>query len=168
MALSFELGRSSDGESEIGREDAAMLLSTPKNRNRAVSVNCVSRYIGSNADSTPAIHQGKLPEIGAPEPKRFIVQPIGCEEGLDLTHSIIEVIARELWKSRAGNDLLNWLEAEHLFQETMQGTSQHNGGETPLPSTHAIRKRTPNQQRARRSRLRSSRLVHDEIPVLTI
>ena len=55
------------------------------------------------------------------EHQRFTVGPITSDgEIIDVTHEVIEIIAREVWRrDPQGNDLLNWMEAERLFQQAM-------------------------------------------------
>ena len=60
-------------------------------------------------------------ESSAAVKPQFVVHPLfgTAADGIDLTQRIIGLIASELWKLRGGNDLLNWLEAERLFEEAM-------------------------------------------------
>src|SRR6185295_6116043 len=57
----------------------------------------------------------------AVEQQRFRVGPLNAAgEVVDITQEIIEIIAREVWRrDPQGNDLLNWMEAERLFQQAM-------------------------------------------------
>jgi hypothetical protein len=90
------------------------------------ALDSIQRYI-SEASATqtrrkpPRVRAADAVVGVAPEKLKFIVHPLfPPAEAIDLTHRIVELIASELWKLRQGNDLLNWLEAERLFEHTLK------------------------------------------------
>jgi hypothetical protein len=97
------------------RDDLAMTFSSFEG-SQGPALSSIARYI-KNMDGQPCW----APTDSVQEKPRFIMQPMfdNAVDGIDLTHRIIEMIAAELWKLRQGNDLLNWLEAERLFAETV-------------------------------------------------
>lgn len=90
-------------------------------------LNSVVRYIGCapegsarkpiSTSQASGSHSDPLP--------RFVVHPLFGIECIDVTHKVVEAIARALWEARGGNDLLNWLEAERLFAQTMRNLPAH-------------------------------------------
>lgn len=64
---------------------------------------------------------------------RLVVHPRSGGDGpIDVTHQVVELIARELWKLRQGNDVLNWLEAEAMLEDALASLRQpHAATQTP-------------------------------------
>lgn len=53
--------------------------------------------------------------------RRVVVHPTcGPPDGIDVTESLIEAIAHELWKLHGGNDVLNWIEAEAMLHDALR------------------------------------------------
>ena len=104
-----------------------MPFTTAKTRIQNPHVDSVSRYVRRNPEEIERDRVGISPEIEAhSQDARFVVHPLCGIEPIDVTQKVIEAIAHELWKSRGGNDLLNWLEAERLFNQAMRNESVEN------------------------------------------
>ena len=109
-------------------------------------IRCASKVVGREAMSIPqatAVEHETRPT--------FVVHPLFGSEGIDITQQIVEAIARELWKKRGGNDLLNWLEAERLFAETMRGLAREEG-RFRLRRAAGLRHRSARQRRRTHAR----------------
>lgn len=51
---------------------------------------------------------------------------------IDITHALVGAVAAELWKAGGGNDVLNWMEAEHFIQSL----AANNAHAEPKPRQH--------------------------------
>ena len=109
-----------------------MPFTTAKTRIQKPRVDSVSRYVRRNPEKIAPDGVGISPEIEThSHDARFVVHPLCGIEPIDVTQKVIEAIAHELWKSRGGNDLLNWLEAERLFNQTMRNGSVESSAVSP-------------------------------------
>jgi hypothetical protein len=66
-----------------------------------------------------AVPQAKREPMPQIKP-RLVVRPTdSLSEEVDITRKVVEIIAQELWKRYQGNDVLNWIQAERLFEDAM-------------------------------------------------
>lgn len=69
---------------------------------------------------------------------RIIVRPaVDPQKELDLTHRLVSAIAEELWRLHAGNEQLNWLEAERHLEAIVSGARAEALETVVVPCTPA-------------------------------
>ena len=90
-------------------------LRSPRRRRVVGSLHAPPAHGASLAP--PAVVPALEPTTGAPANGfRIVIRPtLGPVEGLDVTEAVVRAVAAELSRHHAGNDVLNWLEAEALI-----------------------------------------------------
>jgi len=76
-----------------------------------------ARRSGSQHGTATTLHAGSPPQ---PRPVRIVIHPAAAAGlGIDVTREVTSAIADILWRHYGGNEVLNWLEAERLLQQSL-------------------------------------------------
>ena len=93
----------------------------------------------------------KPPRAPAPRglPQAVTIHPAGPDRpGVEIRvrDALIAAAAREIWKQRGGNEVLNWLEAEVLVDDALsrlRASAPPHGSESPPPAAQSADRPVP-------------------------
>jgi len=71
-----------------------------------------------NATSQPETDRRQ----GDPGPRWVVTPVLAPEKPIDVTEALISAVAHELWRTRGGNEALNWMEAEQHVERLIRAS----------------------------------------------